>query len=373
MPVPAPETTQTWPSSRSGAKICEGPQPSRGRSPSRKRATTLGRHRHADPRRRDPARRAPARGARGTRPSSSSRSTAAGPRLPREVLRVGGRRPAGGSRRWASAATKVLDVPVPAFLVRHPTAGPILIDTGLHPSRRQRSRATTWAVGRASYFELERGRGRRLAAARQGPRPARHRGRGHDPPALRPRLGDLGVPGRDLRPQRARSGGGDDRLAAPDARLPPRRTTTTPSTTAPSTSTADSSTPTAPSAAPSTCFGDGSVRLVFTPGPHARPHVGVLRLPRRDFVVAADVAYTWRQLEGGPSPSRPATATTGGARCRSSRLPPRGLPVRDRGPRPRPGVLGEARRDVRGVAARLRAPGCWRLGRRRQEPSRERA
>ena len=29
---------------------------------------------------------------------------------------------------------QVLDLPVPAFLIPHPTAGPILVDTGLHPS-----------------------------------------------------------------------------------------------------------------------------------------------------------------------------------------------------------------------------------------------
>ncbi|MSO41015.1 MAG: N-acyl homoserine lactonase family protein [Solirubrobacterales bacterium] len=47
-------------------------------------------------------------------------------------------------------------------------------------------------------------------------------------------------------------------------------------------------------------FGDGSVRLAFTPG-HSTGHQSViLRLPRRDFVVAGDVAYTWGQLEGGP-------------------------------------------------------------------------
>ena len=49
-------------------------------------------------------------------------------------------------------------------------------------------------------------------------------------------------------------------------------------------------------------FGDGSVRLVYTPG-HSPGHTSViLRLPRRDFVVAGDVAYTWRQLTGGPEP-----------------------------------------------------------------------
>jgi glyoxylase-like metal-dependent hydrolase (beta-lactamase superfamily II) len=30
----------------------------------------------------------------------------------------------------------------------------------------------------------------------------------------------------------------------------------------------------------------------------------ICRLPRRDFVIVADVAYTWRQFEGGPEPYR---------------------------------------------------------------------
>jgi glyoxylase-like metal-dependent hydrolase (beta-lactamase superfamily II) len=52
-------------------------------------------------------------------------------------------------------------------------------------------------------------------------------------------------------------------------------------------------------------FGDGSVRLAYTPG-HSPGHQSViLRLPRRDFVVAGDVAYTWRQLEGGPEQALP--------------------------------------------------------------------
>jgi N-acyl homoserine lactone hydrolase len=42
-----------------------------------------------------------------------------------------------------------LDVPVPAFLVEHPGAGPILIDTGFHPSVAARPQAN---LGRLSQF-----------------------------------------------------------------------------------------------------------------------------------------------------------------------------------------------------------------------------
>jgi N-acyl homoserine lactone hydrolase len=49
-------------------------------------------------------------------------------------------------------------------------------------------------------------------------------------------------------------------------------------------------------------FGDGSVRLAYTPG-HSPGHVSViLRLPRRDFVVIGDAAYDWKQFEGRAEP-----------------------------------------------------------------------
>jgi glyoxylase-like metal-dependent hydrolase (beta-lactamase superfamily II) len=49
-------------------------------------------------------------------------------------------------------------------------------------------------------------------------------------------------------------------------------------------------------------FGDGSVRLTYTPG-HSAGHTSViLRLPRRDFVVVADAAYDWSQLQGESEP-----------------------------------------------------------------------
>jgi glyoxylase-like metal-dependent hydrolase (beta-lactamase superfamily II) len=49
-------------------------------------------------------------------------------------------------------------------------------------------------------------------------------------------------------------------------------------------------------------FGDGSVRLAYTPG-HSAGHTSViLRLPRRDFVVVGDAAYDWKQFEGQAEP-----------------------------------------------------------------------
>lgn len=52
-------------------------------------------------------------------------------------------------------------------------------------------------------------------------------------------------------------------------------------------------------------FGDGSIRLCFTPGHSAGHQSVVLRLRERDFVVAGDAIYLENQLDGGPEPSRP--------------------------------------------------------------------
>src|SRR5512133_1726258 len=53
-------------------------------------------------------------------------------------------------------------------------------------------------------------------------------------------------------------------------------------------------------------FGDGSVRLAYTPG-HTAGHMCVVaRLRERDFVIGGDAVYTYRQLEGdAPPPPRP--------------------------------------------------------------------
>ena len=53
-------------------------------------------------------------------------------------------------------------------------------------------------------------------------------------------------------------------------------------------------------------FGDGSVRLASTPG-HSAGHMSVIaHLSDRDFVIGGDAMYTYRQLEGdAPLPPRP--------------------------------------------------------------------
>jgi N-acyl homoserine lactone hydrolase len=53
-------------------------------------------------------------------------------------------------------------------------------------------------------------------------------------------------------------------------------------------------------------FGDGSVRLAYTPG-HSAGHISVVaRLEERDFVIGGDVVYTQAQLDDqAPLPPRP--------------------------------------------------------------------
>ena len=53
-------------------------------------------------------------------------------------------------------------------------------------------------------------------------------------------------------------------------------------------------------------FGDGSIRLAFTPG-HSAGHMSVIaHLKDRDFVIGGDAMYTYRQLEGdAPLAPRP--------------------------------------------------------------------
>jgi len=47
-------------------------------------------------------------------------------------------------------ARKLLDIPVVAFLIEHPTAGPFLIDTGLHPTIADAASPRTSAGSRPS-------------------------------------------------------------------------------------------------------------------------------------------------------------------------------------------------------------------------------
>ena len=56
-------------------------------------------------------------------------------------------------------------------------------------------------------------------------------------------------------------------------------------------------------------FGDGSIRLAYSPGHSAGHQCVIARLGQRDFVIGGDAFYTYRQLEGeAPLPPRPVDA-----------------------------------------------------------------
>jgi N-acyl homoserine lactone hydrolase len=197
-------------------------------------------------------------------------------------------------------------VPVPAFLVRHPSAGAILVDTGLHPSIATDGKENFGALGkRFGNPALEAGkdvpaqlRDRGLDpgevpivvmthmhidhtsaisefpnstfvvseaewdAAASGPRPLRNGyRRAHYDYAFDYRTVDFNRSGVDSYATFGRT---------------------------------------------FDLFGDGSIRLAYTPG-HSAGHMSViLRLSERDFVIGGDTTYTQAQLDGdAPLAPRP--------------------------------------------------------------------
>ncbi|MEO8091272.1 MAG: N-acyl homoserine lactonase family protein [bacterium] len=195
-------------------------------------------------------------------------------------------------------------VPCPAFLVRHPTYGPFVVDTGLHSSVSAKPAAN---LGRAVSW------------------------------ISRPRL----EPGRDL-PTQLRERGVDSRAlklvvmthlhvdhSSGMAEFP--RATFVLSEDEWIAATTDSR-PIMRSYRPEhydyvfdyrtvgyrdgvesysafgrtfDLFGDGSVRLASTPGHSAGHQCVICRLANRDLVIAGDAVYTLGQLEDKPGPARP--------------------------------------------------------------------
>jgi glyoxylase-like metal-dependent hydrolase (beta-lactamase superfamily II) len=193
------------------------------------------------------------------------------------------------------------DLPIPAYLVHHPGAGPILVDTGLHPSVAHDPRDNMGRIA-SRWYSLDEGSDVPSQLLRRGIRPEdiavvvlTHLHTDHasaisefpnatfvlsaaewEAATGRPRLIDGYRPAHydfafdyvtvDFDREEISSYGTFGRTFD--------------------------------------LFGDGSIRLAYTPGHSAGNVSVVLALPRRDFVVASDVAYTWRQLQGGPEPYR---------------------------------------------------------------------
>ena len=227
--------------------------------------------------------------------------------MPRRWIEGPGGRLIGPRLDWAMLTGRdAITLPVPVFLIRHPSAGGILVDTGLHPSI---------ATDGEQNFGRALTRFMKPAVVADADAPAQLRKRGLDP-------GELPVvvmthlhadhasaisefPNStfvvsEVEWDQATEGGrplqnGYRRLHydfAFDYR------------------TVDFDRGGIDSYATfGRCFdlfGDGSVRLAFTPG-HSAGHTSVIaRLKNRDFVIGGDVAYTQAQLEGSKSlPPRP--------------------------------------------------------------------
>lgn len=196
-------------------------------------------------------------------------------------------------------------VPAPVFLVRHPSAGAFLVDTGLHPSVGSKPAENLGTLlARASRPRLDPG----------AELPAQLRARGVDAKAIRlvvmthmhfdhasgvSELGGATFVLSDAEWEAAAHGtrpllngyrhahynyAFDYRTVSYDS---------------------DSISSYASFGRTFDLFGDGSVRLASTPG-HSAGHQSVIcRLADRDFVIGGDAVYTVGQLEGAPEPPRP--------------------------------------------------------------------
>jgi N-acyl homoserine lactone hydrolase len=196
-------------------------------------------------------------------------------------------------------------VPCPAFLIHHPSAGAVLVDTGLHPSVSSDPAAN---LGRlvASFGRPRLGNGEDV--------PAQLRARGLEPRDIKVVVmthlhfdhasGMSEFPGSTFVVTAA-----EWEAATTDARPILRgyrpahydyvfdyRTVAYEGERVASY---------ASFGLTFDLFGDGSVRLASTPG-HSAGHQSVIcRLRDRDLVIAGDAIYTHGQLSGAPEPPRP--------------------------------------------------------------------
>ena len=205
---------------------------------------------------------------------------------------------------WALLSGKgAVTTPCPAFLVRHPSAGAIVVDTGLHPSIATDGEQNFGRLGaRFGHPSLEPG----------ADLPAQLRSRGLDP-------GEI--------PVVVMTHMHLDHTSAvsefPNSTFIVSELEWAAATTGPSpllngyrrahfdyafdfrTIDFDRGGIDSYSSFGRTfdLFGDGSIRLAYTPG-HSAGHMSVIaRLEKRDFVIGGDATYTAGQLEGGAPPA----------------------------------------------------------------------
>jgi glyoxylase-like metal-dependent hydrolase (beta-lactamase superfamily II) len=200
-------------------------------------------------------------------------------------------------------------VPVPAFLIRHPSAGAVLVDTGLHPSI-----ATD---GKENFGGLGTRIGKPALAVGEDV-PAQLRKRGLDP-------GEIPVvvmTHMHLDHSSAISEFPNSTFVVSETEWNAAATGSQPVLNGYRRAHFDYAFEyctidfdRGDISSYSTCgrtfdlFGDGSIRLAYTPG-HSAGHISVIaRLAERDFVVGGDATYTQAQLDGdAPLAPRPADA-----------------------------------------------------------------
>ncbi len=222
------------------------------------------------------------------------------------IERAGGERTA--QLRMLGLATprsRWLALPCPAFLIEHPGAGRFLVDTGLHPSVSAKPSANLGRIV-SGYAKPELPPGEDL--------PGQLRARGIDPRSIR--LVVMTHLHLDHSSGMAEFGNATFLVSEPEWEA--ATTVSRPLLHgyrpahydyAFDYRTVDYSGANVTSYATFgrtiDLFGDGSVRLAFTPG-HSAGHQSVIcRLRDRDLVIAGDSIYTLAQLEDAPPPPRP--------------------------------------------------------------------
>jgi glyoxylase-like metal-dependent hydrolase (beta-lactamase superfamily II) len=230
---------------------------------------------------------------------------------PQFLERAGG--PRTGQLRMLGPMTprsKWLTIPCPAFLITHPSAGPFVVDTGLHPSVTAKSSAN---LGRAVswYSRPQLDPGEDL--------PAQLRARNIDPGAINTVV--MTHLHFDHASGMSEFGGASFVVSEPEwieassgSRPFMNGYRRAQFDYAFDYTTVDYNTSRAESYSTFgrtfDLFGDGSVRLAFTPG-HTVGHQSVIcRLADRDLVIAGDAIYTIAQLDGAEPPPKPADAHT---------------------------------------------------------------
>ncbi len=201
-------------------------------------------------------------------------------------------------------------IPVPAFLIEHPRAGPVLVDTGLHPDTEADPGSVMGAVASRMYgYRATGGRALNSQIDARGIDPAdvqllamTHLDTDHA-------SGISEFPGRTVLVGRREWRAASSPLAFKDGYHRPHIDQPVEWRTLDFDS--DLASPHSTFQSVIDLFGDGSVRLVSTPG-HTVGHLSVLlRLSGRDALIAGDAAYTTQALTQGLLPG----LTRGGRRA----------------------------------------------------------